>query len=210
MIRRLSFVAASVVIAVIAVVALVGLFMLQKPGQLEGTSTNIHLETVGAVGTANEWPRPNDPHPDWVGYLPTTILKVPAYSTIHMQIDQEDSPTGLRNPFWGKVFGTEGGMMHVTYFDDQGNPQEGDMTAIDPTQAAHTFAIPDLGVFVPLLGVNPAAPAGSTNVITFSFKTEGPGIYHWQCFVPCAAQTVFNNGGPMQTLGYMAGELIVS
>jgi uncharacterized protein YaiE (UPF0345 family) len=210
MIRRLSFVAASVVIVVIAVVALVGFFMLQKPGQLQGTSTNIHLETVGAVGTANEWPRPNDPHPDWVSYLPTTILKVPAYSTIHMQIDQEDTPTGLRNPFWGKVFGTDGGMMHVTYFDDQGNPQEGDMTAIDPTQAAHTFAIPDLGVFVPLLGVNPAAPAGSTNVITFSFKTKGPGIYHWQCFVPCAAKTVFNNGGPMQTLGYMAGELIVS
>jgi len=48
------------------------------------------------------------------------------------------------------------------------------------------------------------------NVITFSFKTKGPGIYHWQCFVPCAAGTVYGNGGPMQTLGYMGGELIVS
>jgi uncharacterized protein YaiE (UPF0345 family) len=210
MIRKLSFVAAGVVAVVIAVVAVVGLFVLQQPGRLEGTNTNIHLETVAAVGQAIEWPRPNDPHPDWVGYLPTTILRVPANSVIHMQIDQEDGASGLRNPFWGKVFGTEGGNMHVTYFDDKGNPQEGDMTAIDPTQASHTFAIPDLGVFVPLLAVNNNAPPGSMNVITFSFKTKGPGIYRWQCFVPCAAGTVFGTGGPMQTLGYMGGELIVS
>jgi len=210
MVRRLGLTAAGVVVVILLVVAFVGQFMLRRPGPLEGTPTTIHLETVGAVGTAYEWPRPNDPHPDWVGYLPTTILRVPANSTINMQIDQEDTPTGLRNPFWGKVFGTVGNTMHLTYFDDKGNPQEGDMTSIDPTLAAHTFAIPDLGVFVPLLGVSPNAPAGSTNVITFSFKTKGPGIYHWQCFVPCGAKTIFNNGGPMQTLGYMAGELIVT
>jgi uncharacterized protein YaiE (UPF0345 family) len=210
MVRKLSFTAAGVVIVIIATVAFVGLFMLRQPGRLEGTPTTIHLETVGAVGSANEWPRPDDPHPDWVGYLPTTILRVPANSTITIQIDQEDSATGLRNAFWGKVFGTDGNTMHVKYFDDKGNPVEGDMTTIDPTQAAHTFAIPDLGVFVPLLGVSPSAPAGSANIITFSFKTKGPGIYHWQCFVPCGAKTIFGNGGPMQTLGYMAGELIVT
>jgi hypothetical protein len=210
MVRRLGFTAAGVVIVILLVVAFVGQFMLRRPGTLEGQPTSIHLETVAAVAGANEWPRPNDPHPDWVGYLPTTILRVPANATINVQIDQEDGATGLRNPFWGKVFGTEGGNMHVKYFDSQGNPQEGDMTSIDPTQAAHTFAIPDLGVFVPLLGVDPSAPAGSANVVTFSFKTKGPGIYHWQCFVPCAAKTIFGNGGPMQTLGYMAGELIVS
>ncbi|TMC27588.1 MAG: hypothetical protein E6I84_05140 [Chloroflexi bacterium] len=210
MIRRLSFTAAGVVVVIVLVVAFVGLFMLRRPGALEGTTTKLHLETVAAVGQANEWPRPNDPHPDWVGYLPTTTWKVPANSTIQVQIDQEDGASGLRNPFWGKVFGTEGGNMHVTYFDDKGNPQEGDMTSIDPTQAAHTFAIPDLGVFVPLLGVNANAAAGSTNVITFSFKTKGPGIYRWQCFVPCAAGTLFGNGGPMQTIGYMGGTLIVT
>jgi hypothetical protein len=210
MLVRLAFVGTAVLVAVALVVAFVGLFMLQKPGTLEGKRTSIHLETVAAVGTALEWPRPNDPHPDWVGYLPTTILRVPANSVINMQIDQEDGATGLRNPFWGKVFGTEGGNMHVKSFDDKGNPQEGDMTTIDPTQAAHTFAIPDLGVFVPLPGVNANAPANSANIITFSFRTRGPGVYHWQCFVPCAAGTVFGNGGAMQTLGYMAGELIVT
>jgi uncharacterized protein YaiE (UPF0345 family) len=208
MLARLGFVATAVLVAVALVVAFVGLFMLQKPGVLEGKRTSIHLETVGTVSSALEFPR-QDPHPDWVSYLPTTILRVPADSVINMQIDQEDSATGLRNPFWGKVFGTEGGNMHVKFFDDKGAPQEGDMTTIDPTQAAHTFAIPDLGVFVPLLGVSANAPANSINVITFSFHTRGPGIYHWQCFVPCGAKTVFGNGGPMQTLGYMAGELIV-
>lgn len=210
MVGRLSIVAGAVIATVIAIVAFVGFFMLPRPGTLEGRSADVHLETVAAVNQALEWPRPNDPHPDWVAYLPTTIIKAPANATINMTIDQEDGASGLRNPFWGKVQGTDGGKVHVTYFDEKGNPQEGDMTSIDPTKAAHTFAIPDLGVFVPLLGVSDTAPAGSTNVITFSFKTHGPGVYHWQCFVPCAAQTVFNNGGPMQTLGYMTGELIVT
>ena len=111
MVRRLSYTAAGVVITIILVVAFVGLFMLQRPGPLASPPTSIHLETVAAVAGANEWPRPNDPHPDWVGYLPTTILRVPANSTINMQIDQEDGATGLRNPFWGKVFGTVGGTM---------------------------------------------------------------------------------------------------
>ncbi|HYM51297.1 MAG TPA: hypothetical protein VET65_12100 [Candidatus Limnocylindrales bacterium] len=206
---RLAWVTGGVIVIVIAIVAFFGYFALQRPGPLKGPATDIHLEVVAAVGSALEWPRPNDPHPDWVGYLPTTVLRVPANSTINMTIDQEDSATGLRNPFWARVQGTTTGSMHVKYFDDKGNPQEGDMTSIDPTQAAHTFAIPDLGVFVPLLGVNANAPANSMNVITFSFHTPGKGVYHWQCFVPCGAKTVFGNGGPMQTYGYMAGQLIV-
>jgi|SRR5579864_2620873 len=209
--RRLTWVIGGVAILVIAMVAWVGLFMLQKPGPLgTGNTTNLHLETVGAVGSALEWPRPNDPHPDWVGYLPTTTWYVPANSTINVTIDQEDSATGLRNPFWGKAYGIDGGSFHVKYFDDKGNPQEGDMTSINPDDAAHTFAIPDLGVFVPLLGVNANAPPNSANVITFSFHTQGPGRYRWQCFVPCGAHYVFGNGGPMNTYGYMGGTLVVS
>jgi uncharacterized protein YaiE (UPF0345 family) len=170
----------------------------------------IHLEVVASVDSAITFPRPDDPHPTWVSYLPTTVLKVPANSTITMQIDQEDTPSGLRNPYWGTAQGIVGGTFHMTYFDDKGNPQEGDFSAIDdPANAAHTFAIPDLGVFVPLEGLSAAAPAGSMNVITFSFKTGKAGVYHWQCFVPCGAGTIYGNGGPMQTLGYMAGFLVV-
>ena len=170
----------------------------------------IHLEVVGSVSSAITFPRPDDPHPTWVSYLPTTVLKVPANSDVTMQIDQEDTPSGLRNPFWAQAIGIDGGTFHMTYFDDQGNPQAGDFSSIpDAATAAHTFAIPDLGVFVPLAGLNAAAPAGSMNVVTFSFKTGKPGVYHWQCFVPCGSGTIYGNGGPMQTMGYMTGFLIV-
>ena len=84
------------------------------------------------------------------------------------------------------------------------------MTSINPDDAAHTFTIPDLGVSVPLLGVADNAPAGAQNVVQFEFIAPPQGTYRWQCFVPCAAGTLYGNGGPMQTLGYMAGEMTVS
>jgi uncharacterized protein YaiE (UPF0345 family) len=221
--------AARLVVLVLTVGILAGLvglfignFVLRGPGSLAASPATvaqgstpaqnafIHLETVASVDTAITFPRPDDPHPSWVSYLPTTILKVPANSEVTMQIDQEDTPSGLRNPLWAQTQGIVGGTFHMTYFDDKGNPQEGDFSALDdPANAAHTFAIPDLGVFVPLEGLSAAAPAGGMNVITFSFKTGKPGIYHWQCFVPCGAGTIYGNGGPMQTMGYMAGFLIV-
>jgi uncharacterized protein YaiE (UPF0345 family) len=197
-------------------------FVVQRPPSLTSSAASvsrvnqpigtpfIHLETVASVSSAITFPRPDDPHPSWVSFLPTTILKVPANSVITMQIDQEDTPSGLRNPFWAQAQGIVGGKFHMTYYDDKGNPQQGDFSALDdPANAAHTFSIPDLGVFVPLEGLNAAAPAGSMNVITFSFRTGKAGIYHWQCFVPCGSTFIYGNGGPMQTTGYMAGFLIV-
>jgi hypothetical protein len=175
-----------------------------------GTSVTIHLETVAAVQDAIAFPRPGDPHPTWVSYLPTTILKVPANSVVTISIDQEDGASGLRNPYWAKAQGIIGGTFHMSYYDDSGAPQVGDFGAIaDPRTLAHTFAIPDLGVFVPLLQLNPAAPAGSHNEVTFSFKTGKAGVFRWQCFVPCGAGSIYGNGNAMQTFGYMAGLLVV-
>lgn len=174
-----------------------------------GTETVIHVETVGSISSAIEFPKPDDPHQDWVSYLPTTTFKVPANSVVTMVIDQEDSASGLRNPFWAKAQGIIG-PFHMKYFDQNGDPQEGDFTQLDDASTpAHTFAIPDLGVFVPLLGIPDAAPAGSISTITFSFRVGKAGVYHWQCFVPCGSGTIYGNGGPMQTLGYMGGFLVV-
>jgi hypothetical protein len=136
-----------------------------------------------------------------------TTYKVPAHSLIHVTIYQFDSPTGLRNPFLSQVQGTSGGTMLL-----DGKP----MNAIPPEEASHTFAIPQLGVFVPLAGVSeeakhpceegPCEPSQYDHrTITFTFRTGAPGRYRWQCFVPCAAGYYFGNGGPMQTFGYMAG-----
>jgi hypothetical protein len=190
-------------------------FVLHRPTTLSAVANTsaqgvrIHLEVVGSVGSASIG-RPDDPHPSWPSYLPTTTLEVPANSVVTMQIDQEDSARGLRNPFWSQAQGIIGGTFQMTYYDNNGKPQQGDFRALDAADdAAHTFAIPDLGVFVPLEAVNAAAPPGSRNVITFSFRTGKPGVYHWQCFVPCGSGTIAGNGGPMQTLGYMVGLLVV-
>jgi len=179
-----------------------------------GGGTNLTLETVAANGR-----KYSPTHPDWVSYLVrsggkwvhSTIYKVPAYSVVHVTIYQYDSPTGLRNPFLSQVQGTIGGTMTL-----DGKTVD----SINPEEASHTFAVPDLGVFVPLPGVseeakNPCeeAPCETSTsdhrTITFSFRTGKKGRYRWQCFVPCGAGYLFGNGGPMQTLGYMGGFLDV-
>jgi hypothetical protein len=81
------------------------------------------------------------------------------------------------------------------------------------------FAIPDIGLSVPLYGVssdakNPCAnaPCPLSNdhaTISFTFRSPAKGLYRWQCFVPCAAGWIQGFGGPMQTVGYMDGFLKV-
>jgi len=173
--------------------------------------TNVTLQTVAAIGQG--------PHPDWVSYFARkpqgkwvhgTLLKVPAHSVIHVTVYQFDTATGLRNPLFGQPRGIVGGTMTV-----DGKP----LRALDPDLASHTFAIPDLGVTVPLKGVGDNAPnqcsvapcslSKAHTTITFAFHSGAPGHYRWQCFVPCAAGFILGFGGPMQTLGYMDGFLEV-
>ena len=136
---------------------------------------------------------------------------MPANSVVHVTIYQFDSPTGLRNPFLSQVQGTDRRARET--LDGK------TVNAINPEEASHTFAVPQLGVFVPLPGIseeakNPAKkrrvnPRSDHRTITFSFRTGKKGRYRWQCFVPCAAGFIAGNGGPMQTLGYMDGFLDV-
>ena len=153
---------------------------------------DVNFTTVAQVGSGD--------HPNWVGYLPTTFVKVPPNATVRVTIDQQDGASGLRNPYLGLVRGTVGNSMTV-------NGKE--MQAIDPATLAHSFSVPDLGVSVPLLAVDANAAAGASNKIVFSFKVPASGIFHWQCFVPCGAGTLYGLGGPMQTLGYMDGQIEV-
>jgi hypothetical protein len=220
--QRTPNVGGRLAIVVLAVAALLALFAgfavtfvfhfpptLTAQSTAVGSGVTIHLETVAAISNAIAFPRPQDPHQDWVSYLPTTVLKVPANSVVTISIDQEDGASGLRNAYWAKAQGIIGGTFHMSYFDDTGAPQVGDFSFIDPTTLAHSFAIPDLGVFVPLQGIADAAPAGSHNEITFSFKTGKAGIFRWQCFVPCGAGSIYGNGNAMSSFGYMQGMLVV-
>jgi heme/copper-type cytochrome/quinol oxidase subunit 2 len=87
----------------------------------------------------------------------------------------------------------------------------------------HTFAIPGLGVYVPVASPNaqlsannlcsssPCVPNGNPYAKeTFSFVTpDHAGVFRWQCLVPCGGGFLDGNSGPMQTLGYMMGEMDV-
>jgi hypothetical protein len=176
-----------------------------------GKRASITLQTVASIGFG--------PHPDWVSYLVkdstgrwrhSTVLNVPANSLVHVTILQYDTATGLRNPYWGGPRGLVG----VMSVDGKPTP------TLDPDLASHTFAIPDLGVSVPLKGVAdnaknqcsvaPCTLAEAHTTVTFTFRTGAAGTYRWQCFVPCAAGFILGFGGPMQSVGYMDGYLHVA
>jgi hypothetical protein len=199
--------AALVALVVVYVVA----FLAGQPAPVSAATSpagaRLTLQTVATIGHA--------PHPDWVSYLAadpqghwhhSTIFKVPAHSLVTVTIYQYDTPTGLRNAFYSRIQGTTGGSALLDGKTVQG---------IVADAASHTFTIPDLGVSVPLAGVDPNAkntcstapctPDQTHTTITFSFRTGAPGTHRWQCLVPCGAGFVFGNGGPMQTIGYMDG-----
>ncbi len=213
---------AAIVAATAAALAVIGAyvvsFLLAGPGTVVAATTpgptptaNLTLQTVAAIGTG--------PHPDWVTYFVkdaggdwrhSTVFQLPAHATIHVTVENYDGASGLRNPFFGLPRGISGPMR----VDGKVLP------VLDPSLASHTFAVPDLGLSVPIEGVpdaaedqcEGAAPCGPNlahRTITFTFHTGKPGTYRWQCFVPCAAGWQYGFGGPMQTFGYMDGFLKV-
>jgi hypothetical protein len=216
--RRAGVVLAAVLVlgGGVAIGLYVALFLEASPPPVQAAIVGpgqaaLELQTVAEVGHGE--------NPNWVSYysrtpghkwVHSTILRVPAHSLVHVTVYQYDSATGLRNPLWGQPRGLVGNVMFVN-----GVP----VKVLKPELASHTFAIPELGVSVPLPGVseeakNPCSYAPCTlaeahNTITFTFRTGDPGKYRWQCFVPCAAGFIFGFGGPMQSIGYMDGELEV-
>jgi hypothetical protein len=93
------------------------------------------------------------------------------------------------------------------------------LIVMPPDQPSHTFAVPALGILVPIApvadnakntcGYAPCSLSMAHRTITFVFRTGKRGHYRWQCFVPCAAGYMYGFGGPMQTIGYMDGFLNV-
>jgi hypothetical protein len=177
--------------------------------QTSSRGARLTIQTVAAVGSQLS------PNANWVSYLVrkpsgswerSTVWTVPAHSLVHVTVYQFDGNSGLRNPFLARTQGLVG----QATLDGKAFEQ------INPDNASHTFAIPQLGVLVPLEGVpdnaknqcgyapcDPKTMAHRT--ITFTFRTGKKGKYRWQCFVPCAAGFQYGFGGPMQTIGYMDG-----
>jgi hypothetical protein len=178
------------------------------PAAAHARSVDLTLQTVAAVGPQLS------PNENWVSYLVresgvwkrTTVWTLPANTLVHVTLYNFDGKSGLRNPFLAQARGLVGGT-----FTLNGKP----LSVINPDDASHTFAIPQLGVIVPIQGVDdnaknqcgfaPCALSNAHETITFTFRTGKKGHYRWQCFVPCAFGFVYGFGGPMQTIGYMDG-----
>jgi hypothetical protein len=161
-------------------------------------------------------------HPDWVSYfiqnpqthqwVHTTIFKVPAGSRIDMTIYGYDGCTPLRNPVWGQVTGTIGGVAY------ENGKMITSLNSWSGCNVGHTFSMPGIGLNVPmgspgltanLCGTSPCT-SGPHQTMTFSFNTPKiPGEYFWQCRVPCGGGFVDGFGGPMQTIGFMTGNMVV-
>jgi hypothetical protein len=212
---KLAGVGLGVAVAGILIGFYISNWLLSSPpnvdAQTSGSGAHLTIQTVAAVG-------PEAPNREWVSYLVqksgkwvhSTIWTVPANSVVHVTVYQFDGDSGLRNPFLSHTQGLVG----MATLD--GKP----FAQIKPDNASHTFAIPQLGVLVPLEGVadNAKNQCGyapcdhntmAHHTITFTFRTGKKGKYRWQCFVPCAAGFQFGFGGPMQTIGYMDGFLNV-
>ncbi len=176
--------------------------------------------------------------PDWVSYytqdpvtkqwLHTTLFSVPANTKVNMTIYGYDGCTPLRNNYWSVVQGTIGNTVTVQQYSHTNKPLGGPTTTsvVDSwtnCNVAHTFAIPSMGLFVPvpspnaenslkyLCGTPPCTPTsgGAYSVETFSFMTGTTGTFRWQCLIPCGGGYIDGNGGPMQTIGFMTGEMDV-
>ena len=170
-------------------------------------------------------------HPDWVSYFiqnpqtkaweHTTLFQVPAGSRIDMTIYGFDGCTPLRNNYWGKVTGVLGNVVDVN-----GRPYSY-INSWSGCNVGHTFSIPSINLNVPMAtpgllqsnkpGLCPTAPCQPGNpsqvpyrVMQFSFITPHvTGEYFWQCRVPCGGGFVAGFGGPMQTIGFMTGNMTV-
>jgi len=210
-------------------------------------SATTQLQTIhysasgGQVNVALQEDPGNDSatRPNWVTYytqdptskqwVHTTLFSVPANTKVNVTIYGYDGCTPLRNNYWSQVQGVTGNAMTVQQFDKNDKPigsaqTESVINSWADCNVGHTFAIPDLGIFVPVASPNaqnsknnlcssePCTPSsgGAYAEETFSFMSPSQtGSYRWQCLIPCGGGFIDGNGGPMQTLGWMAGFMYV-
>jgi hypothetical protein len=180
-----------------------------------GTLPHAYLKLASYPDSlAGEHGKSGGAHPDWVSYGPSTDLRAPAHSLVTVTIDQYDSGGTITNPYFAKVHGTVDGTMTVNGKSE---------TQTNADAVGHTFTIhaaptnqDPLYVSVPLPAQSddaPAAPGSAYPVpisVTFSFITNGPGQYVWNCEFPCGDGYYAKFGGPMATRGYMSGTFTVT
>jgi hypothetical protein len=211
-------------LAVVAVAAFVVIhYFLGSPPTVDYAS-GVAVDTGATVHVVMQEDPQNtvSTHPDWVSYfiqdpkthawVHTSLFKVPAGSKVDMTIYGYDGCTPLRNQVFGQVTGTIGEVEYVN-----GKPVKL-INSWSGCNVAHTFSIPGINLNVPmaspplsanLCGTSPCT-SGPHETMTFSFMSpRTTGEYFWQCRIPCGGGFIDGFGGPMQTLGFMTGNMEV-
>jgi hypothetical protein len=192
-----------------------------------GGVTNVVLQEDPQNNSASQ--------PQWVSYfvqdpstkqwVHTTLFSIPKGGTVHVTILGYDGCTPPRNNYWSQVQGTIGGTVKLSIVNNKGVATPPKNVSVINGWAGctvgHTFAIPALHLFIPvaspnaydsannLCGVSPCT-SGPHAVESFSFRVpDHAGVLRWQCYVPCGGGFIDGNGGPMQTIGYMTGNMEV-
>ena len=220
--RVVTLVLAFLAVAAVAVFVVIHYFLGGPP--TVDYSSGVTADTGATVHVVMQEDPQNtvSTHPDWVSYfiqdpqthawIHTTTFKVPAGSKIDMTIYGYDGCTPLRNPVFGQVTGTIGGVEDVN-----GKPVKV-INSWSGCNVGHTFSIPGINLNVPmaspgltanLCGTSPCT-SGPHETMTFSFMSpRTTGAYFWQCRVPCGGGFLDGFGGPMQTIGFMTGNMEV-
>ena len=104
-------------------------------------------------------------------WVHTTLFSVPANTKVNVTLYGYDGCTPLRNNYFSAVQGTIGNTVTVSQFDQHGKEYVTDQTTplIDSwadCNVGHTFAIPGLGVFVPV--ASPNAQLSANNLCSSS------------------------------------------
>ena len=232
--------AAALLVAVAMVIGLGVFVALYYIGSASSLATVHYSASNGVVNVVLQEDPQNDSSskPDWVSYyvqdpgtkqwVHTTLFSIPANAKVNVTIYGYDGCTPLRNNFFSQVQGTIGGTVNLSQFDQKGkeyvtNNTTSVINSWSDCNVGHTFAIPAMGIFVPVATPNAnlsannlcsSSPCGTSGnpyaLETFSFMAPNhSGVFRWQCFVPCGGGYIDGNGGPMQTFGYMMGEMDV-
>jgi len=179
-------------------------------------TASIELSVYPDSEHSNNVQNANGSHPGFVTYGPSTHLVLPAHSLIKMKINGYDGGEKLNNAFFARVVGTVDGTMML-------NGKS--VTGLTDSQVQHTFTLHSLPtgsqdplfVNIPLM-IQPeeamakfddAGTLPTPNVMEFSFYTNGPGEYVWNCEYPCGDGTYAKFGAAMSKYGFMSGKVTV-
>ena len=231
--------AASLLVAFLAVVGLGIFVALYYIGGQSALPTVHYAASGGQVNVVLQEDPQNDSasKPDWVSYyvqdpsrnwVHTTLFSVPANTKVNVTIYGYDGCTPLRNNFFSQVQGTIGNTVTVSQFDQHGKEYVSNHTTSvinswADCNVGHTFAIPGMNLYVPVASPNaqlsannlcsssPCTTSGNPYAKeTFSFMSPAHGgVSAGSAWSPAAADYIDGNSGPMQTVGYMMGNMDV-